>query len=212
VADLLGSGDYSDRIPVASTLANVRIEGRIAAQPRRQVVDAALCARCHDSGGAGLAFHGTNRVGDVAVCSVCHNANATDIGRRPSDPTMTPDGKREEAIDFKRMIHQIHAGATLEDGLVVYGFTGPNDFGSVDFLGNLANCETCHVPDSYSPENAREALPTTIDTGADEASPEDDLNISSTASVCSSCHDDGLARDHMLLYGASFEALDENIR
>jgi len=44
------------------------------------------------------------------------------------------------------------------------------------------------------------------------AIPEDDLNISSTAAVCASCHDDTTATDHMKLYGASFEALDSDIR
>ena len=88
-----------------------------------------------------------------------------DLLQRPADPATTPDGKREEAIDFKRMIHQIHAGAALENGLVVYGFGGePRDYGSVGFVGNLQNCETCHPPSTYSTEQARAANATTIDT------------------------------------------------
>jgi hypothetical protein len=54
-------------------------------------------------------------------------------------------------------------------------------------------------------------LGTTINTGADLADPMDDLNISPTASVCSSCHDDAIAKDHMIRNGASFIALDEDI-
>jgi OmcA/MtrC family decaheme c-type cytochrome len=214
VADLDGDGVFSDRIPVASVFANVNIEGgRATDTPRRQVVDAARCNVCHDSGGAGLAFHGTNRVHEMIVCAVCHNGDATDIAQRPADPTTTPDGKREEAIDWKRMIHQIHAGAALDNGLVVYGFGGePRDYGRVEFLGNLANCETCHPPGTYSTEQARAANATTIDTGVDMTTPVDDLNISPTASVCASCHDQGPARAHMLDHGASFEVLDENLR
>jgi len=214
VADLVGDDTWSDQIPIPSVLANVDIEGgRSTAEPRRTVVDSTLCNECHDSGRAGLTFHGTNRVSEIGVCVVCHNPDATDINQRPADPSTTPDGKREEAIDFKRMIHQIHAGSSLQDGLVVYGFGGnPHEYDSVNFIGNLENCETCHVTDSYSTEDARAASPSTIDTGADVAIPEDDLNISSTAAACSSCHDDTTATDHMKLYGASFEALDSDIR
>jgi OmcA/MtrC family decaheme c-type cytochrome len=215
VADLSGDGSLDDRIPVASVFDDVNIEGgrNTTVQPRRQIVDSNLCAVCHDSGGAGLAIHGTNRVGEMAVCSVCHNANATDLNQRPADPTSTPDGKSEEAIDFKRMIHQIHAGEDLQSALVVYGFGGsPHDYGHVNFIGNLVNCETCHVSGSYSTELARRALPSTVDTGDDVADPTDDENISSTASVCSSCHDTDRAVTHMLQHGASFRALDEDIR
>ena len=213
VADLLGDGSYDDRIPVASRLASVNVEGgRAQTEPRREVVDPALCQKCHDSGGAGIAFHGTNRVGDVDVCAVCHNPDATDIGSRPADPASTPDGKREEAIDWKRIVHQIHAGRTLEEGLVLYGFGNtPHDFGDVGFIGNLENCETCHVAGSYSTEAAYAASPTTIDTGDDEADASDDRNVSPTASVCSSCHDDSAARAHMIVFGASFDALDADI-
>jgi OmcA/MtrC family decaheme c-type cytochrome len=213
VADLSGDGSLDDRIPVASVLANVSIEGgRTTTVPRREIIDSDRCNVCHDSGGAGLSFHGTSRVGEMGVCSVCHNGNATDLNQRPSDPTSTPDGKREEAIDFKRMIHQIHAGQDLETELVVYGFGGtPHEYGHVNFIGNLENCETCHVSGSYSTESARAATPSTIDTGDDVADPADDLNISSTAAVCASCHDDAVAKTHMLQHGASFRVLDENI-
>jgi len=213
VADLSGDGSLDDRIPVASVLGNVNIEGgRATTIPRREIVDSNLCNVCHDSGGAGLSFHGTNRVGEMDVCSVCHNGNATDINQRPTDPTSTPDGKREEAIDFKRMIHQIHAGEDLEAGLVVYGFGGtPHEYDHVNFIGNLENCETCHFRESYTAESARAATPPTIDTGDDIADPTDDLNISPTASVCASCHDDAVATTHMLQHGASFQVLDENI-
>jgi OmcA/MtrC family decaheme c-type cytochrome len=216
VADLSGripADTLDDRIPVESAIAAIDIEGgRSSLVPRRSIVDSALCNECHDSGGAGITIHGTNRVGDVAVCAVCHNPDATDINQRPADPSTTPDMKREEAIDFKRMIHQIHAGKNLQDGLVIYGFGGtPHDYGSVHFIGNLDNCETCHIADSYSTEDARATTPSTIDTGADPADPTDDLNISPTAAVCSSCHDDTVAKDHMKLYGASFQALDADI-
>jgi OmcA/MtrC family decaheme c-type cytochrome len=106
----------------------------------------------------------------------------------------------------------IHSGSELENGLVIYGFGGSvNDFSHVNFIGNRRHCETCHLPGTYGAKNAFEALPTTIDTGADKSVSTDDLNISPTASVCSGCHDSEAALTHMKLHGASFHALDADI-
>ncbi len=214
VADLDNDGSFEGNVPVRSVLASLDVNGgRGSSEPRRAVVDAAKCNQCHDAGGAGISLHGDNRVGDVQVCTTCHNPDATDRNRRPADPSTTPDGKKEEAIDFKRLIHQIHSGEELENGLFVLGFGGSvNDFSEVAFTGNRRNCETCHLPGTYGAEQAAVTAPTTIDTGADPASPADDLNISPTASVCQSCHDDAIARGHMELNGASFGALDADIR
>jgi OmcA/MtrC family decaheme c-type cytochrome len=212
-ADLDGDGTYSDRIAVRNTFASVDIEGgRASTLPRRDVVDVANCNQCHDAAGQGISLHGNNRTSEVQVCVVCHNANNTDINRRPADPSTTPDGKVEESIDFKRMIHQIHSGSELENGVVIYGFgNSVHDFSTVDFIGNRQNCETCHEANTYGAENAWDTLPSTISTGADVGDPGDDLNISPTAAVCSSCHDDTVATDHMKLNGASFKALDDDI-
>jgi OmcA/MtrC family decaheme c-type cytochrome len=212
-ADLDGDGSFGDRIAVRNVFQDLNIDGgRAMTMARRAVVDNAKCNQCHDGAGQGISIHGNNRTGEVQVCAVCHNANNTDINRRPADPMDALDGKREEAIDFKRMIHQIHSGAELENGIVLYGFGNvAHDFGTVEFIGNRQNCETCHIPGTYAAEDAADALPSTIDTGADAADPDDDLNISSTAAVCSSCHDGDAARDHMVLHGASFSALDADI-
>jgi OmcA/MtrC family decaheme c-type cytochrome len=110
------------------------------------------------------------------------------------------------------MVHMIHSGEELEDPLVIYGFGGSvNDFSHVRFIGNRRHCETCHVPGSYGAGNAFDALPTTINTGADKSVSTDDLNISPTAAVCSACHDSEAALTHMKLHGASFHALDADI-
>ena len=81
----------------------------------------------------------------------------------------------------------------------------------LEFIGNRQNCETCHLPGTYSTEDTHNGLPTTIDTGDDLDDPDDDRNISQTASVCSACHDETAAKDHMKLNGASFQALDDDI-
>jgi OmcA/MtrC family decaheme c-type cytochrome len=214
VADLDGDGELSDRIPVASTLTSINVDGgRGTTTPRRQIVDSTLCNQCHDSGGAGLSIHGGNRVGDMQVCSICHNPDATDINRRPADPTMAPDGLREVSIDFKRMIHQIHTGSDLQNPYYVYGFGGSlHDFSTVGFIGNTDNCETCHLPGTYSTEAASAAAPSTLDTGADLADPSDDLNASPASAACASCHDSDASVLHMEQNGGSFQALDADIR
>jgi OmcA/MtrC family decaheme c-type cytochrome len=216
-ADLVGHNTWNDRIAVKNTAVDFDVEGgRSVVMARRQVVEVDKCNGCHDSAGQGISLHGNNRTGTIQVCTICHNPNNTDVNRRPADPTMAADGKAEESIDFKRLIHQIHSGAELENGIVVYGFGGSvHDFSHVEFIGNRMNCLTCHVDgngeSSYGAEQAHAALPSTIDTGEDKEDPGDDLNISSTAAVCSACHDDDVAKGHMIKFGASFMALDRDI-
>src|SRR5207237_4310761 len=102
--------------------------------------------------------HGNNRTCQIGAFTVSHNANATDAARRPSAAgvlTGGVDGKAEESIDFKRMIHGIHAGQADKggfrtQGITVYGFGGSvNDFSDVVFPGKLNDCATCHVGNSY---------------------------------------------------------------
>jgi OmcA/MtrC family decaheme c-type cytochrome len=211
LADVLGDGNIS-RIPIQDVQADVYIDPRAQGGSRRRVIDVAKCNQCHDASGAGITFHGDNRSNEMNHCASCHNPDATDISQRPADPATTPDGKKEEAIDFKRMIHQIHSGMDLVNGIVLYGFgETPHDYSDVDFLGNRRNCLTCHDVGTYSAEQASVTLASTIDTGPSLEVATDDLNISQTAAACSSCHDDVVAKNHMLLNGASFMALDENI-
>jgi len=211
--DINGNGNYNESIPITSVFEYVEIEGDRAVEVARRVsVDSDKCNACHDAAGHGISVHGDQMTGEVQVCVVCHNADVTDLRWRPDDPDMAIDGKVEEAVDFKHMIHKIHSGKELQDGFVIYGFFGVIfDFSNVGFIGNRANCLTCHNDDTYSTELAAAARPTTIDTGEDIDSSSDDLNISPTASVCSSCHDDDVSRAHMESNGASFHALDEDL-
>ena len=202
----LPPGTFADRLSANSVFRDFAITGTAA--PRRSVVDIAKCNVCHDV----LSVHGNNRTGEPGVCVVCHNPNATDKGRRITGPFV--DGKAEEAVDFKTLIHGVHAGQEgsggfREKGLVVYGFTGANDFSQVVFPGKLSNCTACHTSTSYQLAGVWDApaangiLGTTTDTQASTSDAADNLRTSPTAAVCSSCHDKAGPRAHMIGLGAA---------
>jgi OmcA/MtrC family decaheme c-type cytochrome len=204
-------------------------------QARRQIVDVPTkCDRCHDV----LAVHGNNRNNNGQLCVLCHNPSNTDVSQRPKDgvtglpTTATLDGKTEESIDFKRLIHGIHAGASSahgfrENGIVVYGYGGySHDFSDVRFPGVLSKCETCHLPDTYTLADRSaddggnwdlpamngikgstvDSYPTAAADGSDFAAKladqAEDYKYSPIASVCSACHDSDLSMAHMTQNGA----------
>jgi OmcA/MtrC family decaheme c-type cytochrome len=78
-----------------------------------------------------------------------------------------------------------------------------NDFSHVAFPGRLSDCATCHVGDSYRLMGTWAAptdngiLGSTWSTGASTTDPADNLRASPTVAVCSSCHDNTVARVHM---------------
>jgi OmcA/MtrC family decaheme c-type cytochrome len=207
--DVTTPGTFSDRLPAKSVFRDFAISGAVA--PRRQVVDIAKCDTCHGT----LSLHGANRNEEPGVCVVCHNPNATDKSRRTGTGV---DGKTEESVDFKTMIHAIHAGQKSnggfrEKGIVVYGFGGSvNDFSKVVFPGKLNNCAACHTGSTYQLAGSWEAptasgiLGSTAGTGASATDPADNLRSSPTAAVCTSCHDSSVANLHMQQNGGSFGA------
>jgi OmcA/MtrC family decaheme c-type cytochrome len=218
------AGTYDIRVPVTNVFEYFSIT---AASPvaRRTRVDIAKCDNCHGA----LSVHGNNRTGSIEVCVICHNPDATDIRFRPDDhtTTATSDGKKEETIDFKHMIHAIHGAAKRgeENAYVAWGF-GNNEhvFGPehVTFPGVLNRCTACHTDEEAISLPLVDVLGTTVDSdpSADtkaEASDEalanasDDANMSPTAAVCSSCHATPLAKTHMMQNGASFHARQEKI-
>ena len=209
VGDLDGDGTFSDRLPVPSVSATFAMNDA-SPTARRAIVDIDLCNECHGT----LSLHGSNRTDNIEVCASCHNPSNTDISRRPSDATATADGKAEESIDFKRMIHAIHGAARRENPIVVYGFGGSEhvyDEEEIAYPGVLNNCQTCHLADTYTVPLASYVQGSTISTGSDLADQGDDPNISPTAAVCSSCHDTGTAQGHMEQNGASWEVMEANI-
>jgi len=147
---------------------------------RRMVVDDAKCESCH----ANLSLHGSNRHDANGYCQTCHMPSATDAKVRP-------EGEGEpQSIDFRYMIHKIHRGAELENGYVVYGYRSSlHDFSHVEYVGDLRNCEACHVDDSYT-------LP--LNSGLESVTTPRDVwtpMLPETAS-CLSCHDSEGAAIH----------------
>jgi OmcA/MtrC family decaheme c-type cytochrome len=147
---------------------------------RREVVDDTKCESCHGN----LSLHGSNRHDATGYCQTCHMPSATDEDERLEGIPVT--------IDFRMMVHKIHRGADLENGYVVYGHNNSvNDFSNVHYVGDLRNCEACHVNESYMLPLPDGLLPVT--TPAAQFTP----MLPETAS-CLSCHDGGSAASHAL--------------
>jgi hypothetical protein len=147
---------------------------------RRVVVDDAKCESCHNN----VSLHGGNRHDAGAYCQTCHNPSLTDEDERPADAGVP------QSADFRYMIHKIHRGAALDKGYVVYGHNGSlNDFSDIHYVGDLRNCEACHVNDSYTLPLPAGTLPVT--TPRDSWTP----MLPETAS-CLSCHDSDGAAAH----------------
>ena len=198
--DVTGDGT-PDSLPVVSVGKVFAITDETPVD-YRPIVDIAKCNDCHQQ----LAAHGNNRVDNTELCASCHNPNATDIARRVEDSeceavTGTLD---DQAIDFKFMVHAIHAGA----GYKVCGYQNSGyDFSHVRYPGKINNCEGCHLPDTYYPPDATTAIATTIDAG-DRTTPLGDVAITPAAAACSACHTDAAARQHMQFNG-SFSAVKD---
>ncbi|TGD74179.1 OmcA/MtrC family decaheme c-type cytochrome [Mangrovimicrobium sediminis] len=172
--------------------------------PRRQSVELDNCLACHGS----LSIHGGNRTDDLDNCVTCHNPRNTDREVRGIAASPPTDGKDEESLDFKTMIHGIHAAALRENPLEIVGFRGFNtyryDTETVHYPGDLANCTACHTSDGFTLPLASSVLGSTVDTGEDHEDPADDTVVSPASAVCSSCHDDATARSHMSANGGDF--------
>jgi OmcA/MtrC family decaheme c-type cytochrome len=232
------TGLWTVRVPVTSAYKYFAITDA-SAKPRRQIVSAAKCMACHRSDGTGaapqLTLHGANRTEEPQVCIVCHNPNNTDVPFRLStDPKalVGPNIYPEQSLDFKTLVHGIHASTTgfREKPLVVIAFnhTVFNASTLDKYPGELRNCVTCHIdnrskgtfelplsPDvlgsTFDTKSSISTGPATIDTD-----PANDVKVSPTAAVCSSCHDEGEELDHMVRTGgASFSTtqaeLDEGV-
>jgi len=224
-------------IPVPSAVASFKFTATesLAAMipdPRRKIVDIAKCQQCHDNKPHGatvvpkLSLHGNNRTENLGLCVVCHNPNQTDVPYRYAAADSRIAGP-EVPIDFKVLVHSIHAGGFRVNPYVVIGFqSSVNDFSYVRFPRELRDCTNCHIKEAgkwtFELPLRPGVLGTTRNTGSGknadgsacnylttprcvDVDPANDVKISPTAAVCSSCHDKAEVQSHMIRTGgASF--------
>jgi OmcA/MtrC family decaheme c-type cytochrome len=205
--DVDNNGSF-ERIAVTNAVDFAIITGANIV-PRRVVVDVQKCDDCHNQ----LSVHGNNRTDRPEVCDICHNPNMTDIGQRgpvasPTDPPtdcLNVLGADDTPIDFKVMIHAIHASGHNKNPYEVCGFRNSVHIFEVEYPGRLNNCEGCHFADTYFPVDTTKVLGTTINVN-DPSTPTDDLVISPNSAVCSSCHIEQVDIEHMQQNGGDFNA------
>jgi OmcA/MtrC family decaheme c-type cytochrome len=179
--------------------------------PRRKAVELGNCLACHST----LILHGSNRADDIDSCTSCHNPRNTDRRVRELGRAQATDGKDEESLDFKTMVHGIHAASKRENALQIVGFGGFSvhvyDEEEVHYPGNLANCTTCHTEDGFRLPLASGVLATSNDTGDDVQDPADDTVTTPITAVCSSCHDRPPNISHMEFYDGNFNTTQKAI-
>jgi OmcA/MtrC family decaheme c-type cytochrome len=147
--------------------------------PRRQVVALNKCAACHQD----LTFvHGGSR-GNTQECVICHN------------PTLT-DGTSKMTVSYASQIHSIHRGANLANPYIL----GTTNYQSILFPGDLRDCTTCHINNSYQVDNVGAVASIVTPGGFLPTTPP-------ISAACQGCHDDKATAAHAL---ANTSALGES--
>jgi len=179
------------------------------AQPRREIVSRDNCNACHYDLGA----HGGARK-NPQYCVFCHNPAGYDSAGAPRFEGTS--NVVADALDFRHMLHKVHAGTSLSQPYMLGGFPlpsatlpggTPNNFGADRYPAPLTVCNACHetrtswqLPMTASPAYAPETSALMAcgsgagsDTTAFCANPFWTVTSTSTiqpqTSVCTSCHD-----------------------
>lgn len=199
-AYLQDAGGY--RKPTANEVSTFAVTDA-AAVPRRLIVEQARCNNCHfDS-----RHHSARR--DVGYCAFCHDA-----GNVNDERTARFEGSSMVAIPslhLKVLIHAIHRGEELVQPLVIGGFPTPSpanpagtpiDVRQYRYPGDLRECESCHLPDTYTLPLPPGVRPTSFEVRTcteDPAVDPDDYcdtwvvadswTVQPIAAACTSCHD-----------------------
>jgi OmcA/MtrC family decaheme c-type cytochrome len=137
-------------------------------QPRRQVVATAKCAACHKD----LTFVHGGRRSETQECVMCHN------------PTLV-DSTLQQSVSYASQIHSIHRGENLKNPYML----GTTNYQEVRFPGDLRDCSTCHVNNSYQVENVGAGAMISTPGGFLPATPP-------IAAACQGCHDDKATASH----------------
>ncbi|MBI3667684.1 MAG: OmcA/MtrC family decaheme c-type cytochrome [Acidobacteria bacterium] len=123
----------------------------------RDIIRTASCDKCHGQ----LAYHEGKRR-EVALCVLCHTPQNQDLNTG-------------QALDFRAIIHKIHAGADVDSVaaggtfvISVHDFTGTQDYSIFESVADARNCQSCH-----------EAGPAQADA----------WKTNPSRAACGSCHD-----------------------
>ncbi len=185
--------------------------------PRRAIVARETCNGCHYD----LAAHGGTRK-SPEYCVMCHSPGGTDaVGAPRFEGTANVLG---DTIDFRHMVHKIHAGTALSQPYVLGGFPlpsaanpggTPHDFATTRYPAPLTACAMCHTSKNWTlPLAASTAyLPSTSVVMSCSEPPGNDANNFCDApfwtatrtivtqpqtSACTSCHDSPATAAHAL--------------
>lgn len=186
-----------------------------------------VCVMCHNPS---LSTSGKSTTSGAEVLpGALEAASLAAMTVRGMDP-LAPMTWPEVSNNFKDMIHSVHASAARTNKFefvrnrcsststtgCVYFF----DFSEVTFPGILTRCDTCHKPGTYDPTlpfsttDGSTVDPTVVQTGSTATTPTevlakrmivnnpDDILLSAVTTTCLDCHDNPLAHQHMLTYGA----------
>ncbi len=146
---------------------------------RRQVVALSKCSNCHQN----LGFIHGGRRGNTQECVICHN------------PTLS-DGTSKQSVSFATQIHSIHRGENLTNPYIL----GTTNYQEVLFPGDLRDCTTCHVNNSYQVDNVGAVASVASPGGFTPTTPP-------ISAACQGCHDDKATASHAL---ANTTALGES--
>jgi hypothetical protein len=150
-----------------------------------RIASADACYVCHDD----IQFHGGSRRG-YDTCIQCHGTAGAEDAPRYTYPSTQPTPGT--TVDFRTMLHKIHAGNLLDAGAnyVVTGNSGtPHTYEHVGFPvtpSGVMQCASCH-----GSGNDAWKLP------ADRSHPTGALPARAWRAACGSCHDSASETAHI---------------